>query len=61
MAGGNKSLIERLMRGESVECEECHAGIFLPFNTTPDKAHCFYCSNEKCNCRYNLDPVIDIE
>ena len=49
------------LRGEKVKCKACHSGYFIPFNTTADKAHSFYCSNPKCNFIVRIDPVIEVE
>ena len=55
----NKPLYERLTSGEEVICEECGKGYLMPFNTIPQKAHCFICSN--CNNRYCWEPFVDIQ
>ncbi len=55
------SILERLRSGESVLCEICKKGFYIPYNTTPDKAHSFNCSNSDCNNRINIDAIIDIE
>ena len=52
---------EILRRGIKVECPKCKHGILLPYNTTPEKAHSYNCSNLECDQHINLDMVIDIE
>ncbi len=61
MAKEKNDLITRLRSGEKVTCPKCKEGIFIPYNITFDKAHFFYCSNEKCNFHVHWDPVINIE
>ncbi len=56
-----ENLIDKLKKGEIVECKVCNNGYYVPFNTSSDKAHSFYCSNSKCNSIIQIDPVIDIE
>lgn len=51
-------LLSRLRNGEKVLCDECKKGYLIPFNTTPDKAHSFVCSNENCNGHLNTIPAI---
>lgn len=55
------SILDRLRRGEKVECAKCHNGYLIPYNTTADKAHSFNCSNEECDGHYQWDPVINFE
>ena len=56
-----QNLIDKLIKGENVKCKACHSGYFIPFNTTADKAHSFYCSNPKCNFIVCIDPIIEVE
>jgi hypothetical protein len=56
-----ENLIDKLIKGEKVKCKACHSGYFIPFNTTADKAHSFYCSNPKCNFIVRIDPIIEVE
>ena len=56
-----ENLIDRLVKGDKIECKACNSGYYIPFNTSADKAHSFYCSNPKCNFIINIDPVIEIE
>lgn len=54
-------LVEKLLSGEKVQCDKCKKGHYVPYNTTADKAHCFYCSNTECDSRIHWDPIINIE
>ena len=56
-----EDLIDRLVKGEKIKCKSCNSGYYLPFNTSADKAHTFYCSNQKCNFIIHKDPIIKIE
>ena len=56
-----ESLIDKLVKGEKIECKSCNNGYYIPYNTSADKAHSFYCSNPKCNFIIRRDPVIEIE
>lgn len=58
MAEENKSLTSRLRSGEKVLCDECKKGYLIPYNTTPDKAHSFICSNQNCNRHINITYAI---
>lgn len=58
MAEKNKSLLQRLREGEKILCEQCKKGYIIPFNTTPDKAHVFECSNADCDWWMNTIPAI---
>lgn len=55
------SLLSRLRTGKKVLCEKCGKGYYIPYNTTADKAHGFYCSEKNCNNFINIDVAIDIE
>ena len=61
MAEEKNSLLGKLKTGETVICSKCGKGIYVPYNTTAEKAHCFYCSNPECDSRIQWDAVIDIE
>lgn len=56
-----EDLVDRLVKGEKIECASCNSGYYIPFNTSADKAHSFYCSNPKCNFIIYRDPIIEIE
>ena len=56
-----ENLVDRLVKGDKIECKACNSGYYIPFNTSADKAHSFYCSNPKCNFIIRRDPVIEIE
>ena len=56
-----RSISEKLRKGEKVICPICKKGILVPYNTTYQTAHSFNCSNDKCNGHVNLDAQIDIE
>ncbi len=56
------STLERLRRGEKVECKTCHKGYYVPIDNVPiEKVHYFACSNKECNGHYQWDPVINLE
>ncbi len=58
MVENTDNLLTRLKNGEKVLCEECKKGYLIPFNTTPDKAHSFICSNENCDMFVRTIPII---
>lgn len=35
------NLIDKLKKGEKIECKSCHKGYYVPYNTSADKAHSF--------------------
>ncbi len=55
----NKSILDRLMNGDKVDCPQCHEAIIEPFGTTADKAHSFICPN--CDYTVRYTPAINIE
>lgn len=55
------NFIDKLKKGEKIECKSCHKGYYVPYNTSADKAHSFCCSNPECNAFVHWDPVINIE
>jgi len=59
--GREKLLIDRLAKGEKVQCEVCGKGYYIPYNSTADKAHYFNCSNPDCDGYFHWDPMIEIE
>lgn len=61
MAEKSVDLLTKLQKGEKVECLKCHKGHYIPYNTTPDKAHYFSCSNKECDGHFHWDPAINIE
>lgn len=52
---------EKLRHGEKVTCSKCGKGYYVPFNTSPDKAHTFNCSNKDCDNSIVYEPVIEID
>lgn len=62
MADRSNNLYYRLYTGEKVKCPNCEVGIIKPFNnTSPDRAHSFVCTNEKCDFHLHVDPMIIVE
>lgn len=55
----DKTLIERLQSGESIQCSSCKKGIYITNAKNIKKSHSFFCN--KCNSMINYDPVINIE
>ena len=60
MAEGLNSMIDQLRKGMAIICPNCGKGKIIPYNTTCDKAHSFYCE-EDCGFFVNYDPVLDLE
>ena len=56
----DKDLYILLRRGDEVQCPNCKEGKIVPYNTTCDKAHGFYC-NRECGFYIIYDPILDIE
>lgn len=56
-----KNFIDRLRQGESIACEMCNNGYYLPVNTSAENVHSFCCSNTECNSCIIIDPIINIE
>ena len=55
------SIYVHLLKGEIVRCPKCKSGEVKPYNTTPDKASYFQCSNKKCDFFLHIDPMIEVE
>ena len=59
MEGQSNSIVQKLRNGEKVLCSHCKKGFYWPYNSKPEKAHCFMCDN--CKSAINIDEKIDIE
>lgn len=55
----NKSILDKLISGETVKCPKCNEANIEPFGTTADKAHSFICPN--CDYTVRYTPAINIE
>ncbi len=55
------NLLNELKSTKKVLCRKCKNGYYIPYNTTADKAHTFYCSNSECDSYIHIDPLVDIE
>lgn len=55
----SESVLEKLQGGETVICEECGKGRYLPFNQNYHKNRWFRCDN--CGSTLHFEPNITIE
>ena len=55
----NKTILDKLMNGETVMCPHCSEANIEPFGTTADKAHSFICPH--CDFTVRYTPAINIE
>lgn len=55
----SKTILERLISGDKIECPKCKSANIEPFGTTADKAHSFVCPKCEYTIRYTSD--INIE
>ena len=60
MAEETNNIIDLLRDGKVCICPNCKKGKVIPYNTTVDKAHSFYCERD-CGFIINCDPIINIE
>lgn len=55
---GNVSLTEKLLTGETIPCQKCREGTYIPLNPGAEVNHCFFCN--RCDDKFHWDPYVEV-